>query len=213
LAAVGAVIEWNAETSSHEFTARVRGVEVDIHWNLLRPARLREDVSDDLLARRVYVNGIWALDPSDAAFCMLVHPAFTKYVCGRAAKLVRVLDFARASQSGEVDWRRVVALCHRCGVRGAAWATLTWLRLTLPTITVPRYVDEELAPGRIRQHYLRAWIALNLPSRLHGVPAATAFAFTLPMHDSWSDAWRALSGIVRERRSSPRRGSHIGSRP
>lgn len=200
LSAASAQIIWLAETASYEFTALMRGVEVDVHWHVLRAARLRQPLSGELLRRRIRVGKIWTLCPSDAAFIMLVHPAFTKYVCSPYVKLIRVLDFARAARSGEVDWQHVVALCERNGVKAAAWTTLTWMRSILPTLAVPESVDHRLAPGRTRQRYLSLWLDLNLPTRLIQVPQLTAAAFTLPMHDTWNDAARAMAAIVRTRR-------------
>jgi len=59
---------------------------------------------------------------------------------------------------------------------------------------------EELAPGRARAAWLRRWIASDLSTRLLDHPSLIRLAFTLPAHDRFADAVRAIRELRRARR-------------
>ena len=196
----GFVPKVNLATVSHELILLRRGVEIDLHWHLMRPGRLRVDPSRQFLARRRRLAGLWTFSPTDAVFVMLVHPAFTKYVSSPSMRLIRVVDFLYVVRDHRVEWPLVADLLDRCGVRAAAWTVLTWFQMLHPLARgVPADFVARIAPGRLRAWYLRAWLRHDLPTRLHSLPMAIQVGFTLLFHDRLSDAWRAIRGILTAR--------------
>jgi hypothetical protein len=190
----------DAATVSHELALTRHGVEIDVHWHVTRPRRLRIEVSDEIVGRRQRVAGFWAVSNADAVFLMLIHPAFTKYVSSPSMRLIRVVDFLYVVRDHPVEWPLVADLLDRCGVRAAAWTVLTWFQMLHPLARgVPAAFVARIAPGRLRAWYLRAWLRHDLPTRLHSLPMAIQVGFTLLFHDRPSDAWRAIRGILTAR--------------
>lgn len=190
----------DAATVSHELALTRHGVEIDVHWYISRPSRLRTELSDEIVGRRQRVAGFWAVSKTDAVFLMLMHPAFTKYVSSPSMRLIRVVDFLYVVRDHQVAWPAVADLLGRSGVRTAAWAVLTWFQMLHPLATdVPVEFVARIAPGRLRAWYLRAWLRHDLPTRLHKLPIVIQVAFTLFFHDRPSDAWRAIRGILAAR--------------
>jgi len=190
----------DAATVSHELALTRHGVEIDVHWYVSRPSRLRIEVSDEIVGRRQRVAGFWAVSKTDAVFLMLMHPAFTKYVSSPSMRLIRVVDFLYVVRDHRVEWPLVADLLDRCGVRAAAWTVLTWFQMLHPLARgVPADFVARIAPGRLRAWYLRAWLRHDLPTRLHSLPMAIQVGFTLLFHDRLSDAWRAIRGILTAR--------------
>ena len=190
----------DAATVSHELALTRNGVEVDLHWYVTRPSRLRIEVSDEIVGRRQRVAGFWAVSNTDAVFLMLLHPAVTKYVSSPSMRLIRVVDFLYVIRDHAVDWPAVADLLERCGVQAAAWTVLSWFQMLHPLARgVPPEFGARIAPGRLRACYLRAWLRHDLPTRLHAVPTAIQVGFTLFFHDRPSDAWRAIRGILAAR--------------
>ncbi len=190
----------DAATVSHELALTRHGVEIDLHWYVTRPSRLRMEVSDEIVGRRQRVAGFWAVSNADAVFLMLTHPAFTKYVSSPSMRLIRVVDFLYVVRDHAVEWPLVADLLDRCGVRAAAWTVLTWFQMLHPLAGgVPAEFVARIAPGRLRAWYLRAWLRHDLPTRLDSLPMAIQVGFTLLFHDRPSDAWRAIRGILTAR--------------
>ncbi len=190
----------DAATVSHELALTRHGVEIDLHWYVTRPSRLRIDVSGEIVGRRQRVAGFWAVSNADAVFLMLVHPAFAKYVSSPSMRLIRVVDFLYVVRDHPVEWPLVADLLDRCGVRAAAWTVLTWFQMLHPLARgVPAAFVARIAPGRLRAWYLRAWLRHDLPTRLHSLPMAIQVGFTLLFHDRPSDVWRAIRGILTAR--------------
>jgi|GEM_PF-2401308 len=181
------------EIGSHEVQLRSNGAEVDLHWDILRPGRTRVDVVSAILDRRERLNGIWVPSAEHAAFLMLAQPGFADHVSGPTMSLIRALDFYLLTQRAKVDWKEVIQLLDRCGVKTAAWATLQWfLLLNRDAVQLDPLVIDALAPGRLRAGYLRYWVEHDLPTRLNGVPGLCQLALTLPLHDTFADAMRAV---------------------
>ncbi len=191
-------------TISHEATFSLPPVDIDLHWDILRPGRTRLDMTAGFLARRQRINGFWGLSDSDILFLMLTHPAFAKYVCSPNMGLGRVADFLLWLQRSAIDWPSVLNLLDRAGLKTAAWTVLSWFRM-LASRQMQPILDgwlENLRPGRLRADYLHYWLTHDLPSRWLDRPLPIQVGFTLFLHDSMRDALRALSGQWRARRKA-----------
>jgi hypothetical protein len=108
--------------------------------------------------------------------------------------LLRVADIFLWLQTRQPDWQTVRQMLDAEGVKTAAWAMLSWLRMLAPP-ELTTMLDEWLAsvrPGRVRAAYMGTWINHDWPTRLINMPALIQLGFTLPMHDHASDWVRAL---------------------
>ncbi len=184
--------------STHEITFSRGQVDIDLHWDILRPGRTRRPLVGSLLARRVRGPKFWRLSDSDTVFMMLAHPAITKYVCSQHMGLNRVLDFLLFTQTRSIDWGNVAQRLDEAGLKTAGWCTLRWIQLLVPDAVIsPVSFVTAIQPRRLRAAYLNCWIDHDLPGRL--IDRASWFiqvAFTLPMHDTFSDARRAVRARV-----------------
>ena len=188
---------------SHEATFSQKMVDIDLHWNILRPGRTRVDLTAELLARRQRINGQWGLSDSDTLFLMLTHPAFAKYVCSPNMGLGRVADFLLWIQRKPVDWPAVLQLLERAGLKTAAWTMLNWFRMLAPPYvhaTLDAWIDS-VRPCRLRSAYLQQWLLHDLPSRWLSRPLLIQFGFTLPLHDRPGDVLHALCGLRQARKN------------
>lgn len=189
---------------SHEITLKTASADIDLHWNILRPGRTRTDLTAELLSRRIRVNGFWGLSDSDSTFIMLVHPAFSKYVCSPHMGLGRVLAFLLWSPRAAAHWQQVMELLvERAGLKTAAWAVLGWFIALAPERLRPLLCQwrDAIRPGPLRARYLELWLRHNLPSRLIARPFAIQYGLTAFLHDRPSDALLAYRGWHSARRS------------
>ena len=198
-----------SERSAHERTYSNGHVDVDLHWDVLRPGRTRYPVVESMLSGRIRGKGLWRPSDADTVFLMLVHPAFAKYVCSPHMGLNRVLDFILFTNSRQIDWAAVEKRLDDTGMKAAGWCTLHWFRLVTPlSLAVPVSFVDAISPGKFRRAYLAFWIEHDLPGRLLGrCDWFIRGAFTLLLHDRAHDAWRALRArlepyaITRDRRA------------
>lgn len=192
----------NPDIVSHEASLTRGGVDIDLHWDILRPGRTRVDTVNILLARRRRCADIWGLDDAGVVFLMLVHPAFTKYVCSPNMDLNKVIDFTLWVTRRPIDWGAVAALLEKTGLCTAAWTVLKWYGMLLEPMPLPVPEDfiARIAPRLLRQRYLRKWLEYDLPTRWLDKPARIQFGFTLFLHDRPADAWHALASILRASR-------------
>ena len=192
----------NPDIISHEASLTRGGVDIDLHWDILRPGRTRIDTVPILLARRRRSADIWGLDDPDVVFLMLVHPAFAKYVCSPNMDLNKVIDFTLWVTRPNCDWDAVATLLEQTGLCTAAWTVLKWYAMLLKPGTqhVPDTFIARIAPGPLRQRYLTQWLERDLPTRWLDKPARIQFGFTLFLHDRPADAWHALASILLARR-------------
>lgn len=191
----------NPDSVSHEVTLLRHGVEVDLHWHVSRPGRLRYDITSELIARTRRLGEFSTLSETDEVFLMLMHPAFTKYVSSPNMRLIRVVDFLYAVRDHTIDWDAVAELLERCGVKTAGWCVLCWYQMLHPLANrVPASFVARIAPGRLRAWYLLLWLRKDWPTRLYRWPFLTQMGLTLCFHDKLTDVWRALISIVRARR-------------
>jgi hypothetical protein len=176
---------------SHECTLMDNNVAVDLHWHIMRPGRIPPELSDQLLLDRVVLNGFSGLNECATIFVLLVHPAYTRYVCNPYALLIRSVDLIRLFREHAVDWDRVMDLVTRAHARTAAWSTLFWLNLLAGTGPAMEIMNR-LAPPRIKRSYLEFWIRNNLPFRFETWKMLMHPAFTLALHDNIGDAVTAV---------------------
>lgn len=200
--ATGFTLVVNSDTVSHETSLTRGGVDIDLHWNIMRPGRTRINTVSMLLARRQRSAEIWGLDDNHVVFLMLVHPAFTKYICSPNMDINKVIDFTLWVTKRAIDWNAVAALLEQTGLCAAAWAVLKWYAMLLEpgTLTVPDDFIARIAPGQNRQRYLINWLEYDLPTRWLDKPARIQFGLTLFLHDRPADAWHALIAILNARR-------------
>lgn len=191
-------------TISHEATFSRPPVDIDLHWDILRPGRTRIDVTAEFLARRQRVNGFWGLSDGDTLFLMLTHPAFAKYVCSPNMGLARVADFLLWVQTRPVEWTSALKLLEQAGLKTAAWTMLSWFRMLAAPQSIARIEGwlDTVKPGRLRAAYLEYWLMHDLPSRWLNRPLPIQIGFTLFMHDRVTDAQHAIKGWWQARRNA-----------
>lgn len=186
---------------SHEATLADSHVAIDQHWDIMRPGRTRRDMTDELLATRKKFAGYWGLSDEAALFVMLVHPVFTKYLNSPDGTLIRMVDLARWIELRQTDWDKVYYWLKHAGLLTAAWTTLEWLKI-LTGITPPAKFIEKIHPGILKTRYLRFWITQDYTNRFVATPIINKIAFTLPVHDTLSDAIRATRSIISAKQAS-----------
>ena len=204
----GFTFQGSGQTISHEASLLDRHASVDLHWGLFRSGRSRFDLAPGLLDTTGIDKGLPLLGDDANLLVMLVHPAFTKHVNGRAAKLIRVVDLDRMLRTIVPDWDWILPLIDAAGLRTAAWAVLYWTRSLLDTPVDPALL-RHLEPGRLKGRYLTYWIDHQLPARLGGVPGLVQGAFTLALHERTGDAWRAVVELGKARLESGRTLKHL----
>ncbi len=191
---------------SHEATFSNPPVDIDLHWDIMRPGRTRIGMAAGLLDRRQRINGIWGLSDNDTLFLMLTHPAFTKYVCSPNMGLARVADFLLWVKLRPIEWSAVLRLLDQSGLKTAAWTMLAWYSMLAPEQSLALLSEwrSSVRPGKLRSAYLQYWLTHDLPSRLINQPLPIQVAFTLAMHDKMADALHALSGLRMARKTAMR---------
>jgi len=204
LVAAGFSASPTAKSISRELVLSRGAVDVDLHWGLLREGRLRHDPTDEMLGRRRREHNIWILNPEDSLLVLLVHPAFAKHLSGWGMGLHRVVDILEWLRTQSFDLETVRAELRQNGVCTAAWATLRWVEL----LTHPHALPElqqllgDLGPGRLRRAWLEHWLCNDLPERTSDTRWVRLLGFTSFLHDTPSDALRALAGRLRAHRRS-----------
>lgn len=192
-----------AHSDTHEVWLGRLGVGLDLHWSLLRPGRMREDIAREIIEGRVRRGSLWGPSDTHLTVAMLVHPAITDYVTGR---LISAVDLDLWLRKRQVRWDEVTHLLGRIGLRAAAWAMLFWTCSLFET-PVPSEIWRELAPSMLRRRYLEFWLGLD-PARLYGrVSWLARGAFSLALQDRVRDASRAVWTLAsKERWCSTSRG-------
>ena len=195
-----------AVSISHEASFTRGIVDIDLHWNILRPGRTRVDFTQELIARRQRTRNLWGLSNDDTLFLMLTHPAFAKYVSSPSMGLARVADFLLWIRTRPADWGKVLEMLQRAGLKTAAWTLLSWFRMLAAPDAVA-IIDGwigSVRPGALRAAYLRQWLERDLPSRWLDRLFVIRFGFTLPLHDRPGDVLHALSGLRQARQNQLR---------
>jgi hypothetical protein len=192
----GFAITLAAHSDTHEATLQGNGVAVDLHWHLLRPGRMRVDITDEIVADRVRRGDLWGPGDAHLTVIMLVHPAITDHVTGR---LITAVDLDRWLRNGPVPWDETVEILGRIGLRTAAWAMLRWTHDLFAT-PVPEEVWRAIAPSPLRRKHIETWLQRH-PARLYRRhPMLVRGAFSLALQDRAADAVRALFMLARKDR-------------
>lgn len=183
---------------SHEMTLSKGYLDIDLHWDILRPGRTRVPLAGELIEQRLDYQSHWGPTPEATLFLMLVHPVITKYCTTPYSSVIRLLDIALWIERQQPEWMKVAELLERAGLKTAGWIMLEWLRLLTGRVA-PEGFMQTIRPGRLRQRYLRRWIARNYSTRFLSCPLLIQLGFTLPVHDRLGDAWHALRSILQAR--------------
>lgn len=187
------------ENISHECTLVKGNASIDLHWDILRPGRTRISMVPALIQGRIDRSSHWGLSGGAQLFIMLAHPVMSKYTTTAHASLVRVLDLAFLNNAQSDASASALALLDTAGLQTAGWITATWAGMHVNDTSM-QPLTENLAPGPWRQRYLQSWLSKNLSEKWLAYPKLIQVGFTLPAHDSTSDAQRALEAIIRHRR-------------
>lgn len=199
--ALGYELIADASTVSHEASLVNGNVCVDLHWDILRPGRTRVPLAGEIIGNCIDFGSHWGPDDNIALFLMQVHPVITKYCNAPYAGIVRVLDMVLWLEKRDVDWKAQHELLDRSGMKTAAWIMWEWVRL-VTGIVPPEEFLRLIAPGALRQAYLRNWLAGNYSGRLQRWRLLIQLGFTLPAHDRPGDVARATMTALRARRTA-----------
>ncbi len=203
LESIGAEAIASENSSSHEQVMRLRSVDLDVHWHLLAPGRLRDCVTEDILRDRVITEAGPRPSNLHMVALALIHPAFAKHVCSRHMGLNRVVDTLRMLRSWNVDSEDLVQLTKRWGGYTGARASLHWLSKISDSARLSQLnmTFRENAETR-RDRYLARRIDQNWPDRwVDRSRLVLGLTFSVWLQDSLADALRAvLARTARARR-------------
>lgn len=180
-----------AENISHEASLNKGKTSIDLHWDILRPGRTRIPMAARLLDTRLDYGSHWGMSDEATLFVMLVHPVFVSYGTTPQAALMRMVDMAKLLAKNDVNWKEVIQLLEEAGLKTAAWISLTRFE-QLTGVPQAAHIMSALRPGALRQKYLYYWLQKNLSSKFLNKPICVQLGFTLPAHDRWDDAIRAV---------------------
>ena len=187
-----------SHSDTHEACLAWHEVQLDLHWSLLRPGRMRVDLTSEILADRVRRGDLWSPSDTHLTVIMLVHPAITDHV---TARLISAVDIDRWLRSRPIPWDSVLEVLDRIGLRTAAWAMLYWTHALFGT-PVPDPVWHALAPGELRKRYLVTWLRYHPANLYWQHPWLVRGGFSLALQDRAADAARALWKLARKDRLS-----------
>ncbi|MEP4147186.1 MAG: nucleotidyltransferase family protein [Halioglobus sp.] len=184
----------NPEVFSHEVTLTNSDTSVDLHWHIMRPGRTRIDMTDNLLENTTFTHGYRGMNSTATLFVLLTHPAINKYVCSPDASLIKLVDLSLWMKHPEVDRGQLLALINASGLRTAAWSTLFLLYL-LTNGRDNKELIEELQPGILQRKYIQYWVSRDLPTRFYKHRFLMRAAFSLSLHDTVADIFRAVKEL------------------
>jgi hypothetical protein len=213
LVKAGYELHLSVENISHEALLSDQNAKIDLHWDILRPGRTRIDLTDEILSNKQpstnnnllttnnkqLLTNYYALNNEAELFIMLIHPAITKYLTAPHASIVRVVDLIKWIQTQEIDWELVYTWLDKAGLKTTAWTTAYWLEL-LTGKTLPTPFIERISPTALKGSYLQNWINKNYSTKFLDNPLLIKAGFTLPIHDSLSDALHAVRSLQREKK-------------
>lgn len=179
----------STKEATHEETYFWREGYLDLHWSPFRPGRTRRDVASLVLRNRRELRGLWVLSVHDELLLLLLSTALADYV---SARLIRAVDIDGIIRRASVDWGAVVSAAREFGLATAAWCTLRWVHDWMQT-PVPEQVWKALEPSHLRRAYLERWLSAD-PWQTYALhPLFAQVAFSLALHDKWSDALVAVA--------------------
>jgi len=141
---------------------------------------------------------------------MLVHPVITKYLTAPHASLIRVVDLLKWIETQKIEWQKIYDLLEKSGLKTATWIHAYWLNL-LAGRTLPEKFLSQLKPSMLKGVYLQNWIDKNYSTKFLNKSLLIKTGFTLPVHDTFSDAFRAVRTLQREKRTAESEVSRIKS--
>ena len=130
---------------------------------------------------------------------MLIHPVITKYLTAPHASIVRVVDLFKWIQTQEFDWDKVYTWLDKAGLKTAAWVTAQWLKM-ITGKTLPESFIRQTEPSGPKKRYLQNWINKNYSTKFLEKPFLIKTLFTLPVHDTITDAFRAVRTLQHEKK-------------
>jgi len=201
-------LHMSPDTISHEAVVTDANTKIDLHWDILRPGRTRISPAENFLAGRQQQNNFFVLSPESELFIMLVHPVITKYLTAPHASLIRVVDLLHWIETQEINWHEIFDLLESSGLKTAAWINAYWLNL-LAGRTLPEKFLEQLKPSVLKGVYLQNWINKNYSTKFLNNPILIKAGFTLPVHDTFTDAFHAVRSLQREKKMAQTEVSRI----
>ncbi len=195
---------------SHEACLISRNGFIDLHWDIMRPGRTRIDLTDELLATRKELANYWGFSNEAELFIMLVHPVFTKYVTTPQASIIRLVDLARWIETQKINWDIVYGWLEKGGVKTPAWVTAQWQEM-ITGKTLPESFIKRIEPSGLKRKYLQNWIKKNYSTKFLEKPFIIKALFTLPVHDKFSDAIRAVRTLQREKKIAEKETEKLNS--
>ncbi len=171
------------KTITNDLTFSHGDVSVDVHWDILRPGRLKHSMSEYLLSTRINQNDYFSLTPEAIVFIMLVHPVFKKYLTTPHAYLSRIIDLHFWVRKHSLDWKEIFRLCDKSGLKTAAWLTSTYYEILTGRILNEHFVND-VRPSVAKSTYLNFWLNYNLSTRFLNIPFIPQLFFTLAAHDT-----------------------------
>lgn len=184
---------------SHEAGLIGPNGSIDLHWDIMRPGRTRLDLTDELLETQKEYANYRGFSNEAELFVMLVHPVITKYLTTPQASIIRVVDLLKWIQTQEIDWQKVYELLKKTGLKTAAWINAYWLKL-LSGRTLPESFIKQIEPSSLKKSYLQNWINKNYSTKFLKKPFLIKAGFTLPIHDTITDAFRAVKVLRHEKK-------------
>jgi hypothetical protein len=184
---------------SHEAGLIGPNGSIDLHWDIMRPGRTRIDLTDEFLATRKESANYWGFSNEAELFIMLVHPVFTKYATAPQASIMRLVDLCRWIDMHDIDWEKAYDWLEKGGVKTPAWVTTQWLEI-ITGKTLPESFIRKIEPSSLKKSYLLNWINKNYSTKFLEKPFLVKALFTLPVHDTFSDAFRAVRTLTREKK-------------
>jgi hypothetical protein len=171
----GTLIEHDWSSVLHELKGELNvaldsGGVVDLHWNLLYDAELRDQFAwdhDALLARRRWVplrdgSTVPTPDATDTLLHLLVHACLAG-----GQRLGWMRDIQRAAAAG-IDHEELVVRARAAGVDLCAGVMLHRVRRTLGLDDVPSLLDEALARGDRWTDLIASFERIRPASAWHG---------------------------------------------
>jgi hypothetical protein len=199
LVKAGFAFQPDPENISHEAGLIGPNGSIDLHWDIMRPGRTRVDLTDELLATRKEYANYWGFSNEAELFIMLVHPVFTKYVTTPQASIIRLVDLSRWLDTQKINWDIVYGWLEKGGVKTPAWVTAQWLKM-ITGRTLPETFIKQIEPSGLKKSYLQNWIKKNYSTRFLEKPLLVKALFTLPVHDTFFDAFRAVKVLRHEKK-------------
>lgn len=183
---------------SHESTIIDGAVNIDLHWEIMRPGRTQIDLTQHLLhTKRNYLKH-WGFGIEETLFVMLIHPVFTKYLTSPNYPIIGILDFIKWMNRWDINWDKVYELCCIGGVKTAVWLSGEWIKL-LTGITISNELNKRIEPNNLQAKYLRNWLIHNYSTRFFKYPMLNQVLFTLPVHDKPSHIIGAVRKLCKEK--------------